>query len=166
MPYNSLSDFVQVLEHAGELRRITHPVKAELEIAEIADRVMKDGGPALLFENVVGKKIPVLINAFGFVKRMAMALGVSDIEEIAKKIAKLIQTQPPKTFKDKIRLAGELIKLAGLPPKIVNDGACQEVIHREPDLNLLPMSNLLAGGCGPVHYVADGFFKRSYQGHT
>ena len=72
MPYNSLSDFVQVLEHEGELRRITHPVKAELEIAEIADRVMKDGGPALLFENVVGKKIPVLINAFGSVKRMAI----------------------------------------------------------------------------------------------
>ena len=128
MPYNSLSNFVQVLENAGELRRISHPVKAELEIAEIADRVMKAGGPALLFENVSGKNIPLLINAFGSIKRMAMALGVNDIEEVAKKIAKLVQIQPPKTFKEKIQLAGELIKLAGLPPKIVKDGACRE--HR------------------------------------
>lgn len=164
MPYNSLSDFVQVLEHAGELRRITHPVKAELEIAEIANRVMKDGGPALLFENVVGKKIPVLINAFGSVKRMAMALGVSDIEEIAKKIAKLIQTQPPKTFKDKLRLAGELIKLAGLPPKIVNDGACQEVIQREPDLNLLPILTCWPGDAGPFITLPMVFSKDPIKG--
>ena len=65
MAYNSLQDFVQVLERQGELRRITYPVKAELEITEIADRVMKNNGPALLFENVAGKQIPVLINAFG-----------------------------------------------------------------------------------------------------
>ena len=87
MPYNSLADFVQVLEREQELKRISHPVKAELEIAEIADRVMKRGGPALLFENVVGKKIPLLINAFGSEKRMALALGVADIEEHAREIA-------------------------------------------------------------------------------
>ncbi|MBM4297087.1 MAG: 3-octaprenyl-4-hydroxybenzoate decarboxylase, partial [Deltaproteobacteria bacterium] len=68
MPYNSLADFLQVLERQGELKRISHPVKAELEIAEIADRVMKAGGPALLFENIVGKKIPLVINAFGSAK--------------------------------------------------------------------------------------------------
>ncbi|HSK28920.1 MAG TPA: menaquinone biosynthesis decarboxylase, partial [Candidatus Limnocylindria bacterium] len=73
MPYNSLQDFVQVLAREGELKRISHPVKAELEITEIADRVMKHRGPALLFENVVGKQIPVLINAFGSTKRMALA---------------------------------------------------------------------------------------------
>ncbi len=82
MAYNSLQEFVQVLEREGELKRITLPVKAELEITEIADRVMKSGGPALLFENVVGKQIPVLINAFGSPKRMAMALGVNDVEEV------------------------------------------------------------------------------------
>src|SRR5512144_1331057 len=131
MPYTNLSDFVQVLEKSGELKRIAHPVKAELEIAEIADRVMKAGGPALLFENVVGKNIPLLINAFGSMKRMSIALGVNDIEEIAKKISKLIQIQPPRTFKDKIQIAGELIKLAGLRHKIVSDGACHEVVQRE-----------------------------------
>ena len=78
MPYNSLAEFVQVLERAGELRRVAHPVKADLEITEIADRVMKSAGPALLFENVAGKSMPVLINAFGSLKRMALALGVND----------------------------------------------------------------------------------------
>src|SRR3989304_610060 len=96
MAYHSLQEFVQVLEREGELKRVTYPVKAELEITEIADRVMKSGlsaagaaqagGPALLFENVVGKSIPLLINAFGSPKRMALALGVSDIEEIAREI--------------------------------------------------------------------------------
>ena len=84
MAYNSLADFVQVLAEQGELKRITYPVKAELEVTEIADRVMKSNGPALLFENVVGKQIPLLINAFGSMRRMALALGVNDVEEIAR----------------------------------------------------------------------------------
>ena len=164
MPYNSLSDFVQVLERAGELRRITHPVKAELEIAEIADRVMKAGGPALLFESVVGKNFPLLINAFGSMKRMSIALDVNDVEEIAKKISKLIQLQPPKKFKDKIQLAGELIKLAGLPPKIVNDGACHEVIQREPDLNILPVLTCWPGDAGPLITLPMVFSKDPIKG--
>ena len=128
MPYNSLSDFIQVLERERELKRISHPVHAELEISEIADRVMKSGGPALLFENVIGKKIPLLINAFGSAKRMALALGVTDIEEIAADIAKLIQIKPPRGFKDKLHLLSELIKLAGITPKIVKEGSCQEAL--------------------------------------
>ena len=83
MGHNNLAEFVQVLERAGELKRIQYPVRAELEIAEIADRVMKANGPALLFENVVGKTMPLLINAFGSMKRMALALGVDDVEIIA-----------------------------------------------------------------------------------
>ena len=164
MPYNSLSNFVQVLENAGELRRISHPVKAELEIAEIADRVMKAGGPALLFENVSGKNIPLLINAFGSIKRMAMALGVNDIEEVAKKIAKLVQIQPPKTFKEKIQLAGELIKLAGLPPKIVKDGACREVIQHDPDLTILPVLTCWPGDAGPFITLPMVFSKDPVKG--
>jgi 4-hydroxy-3-polyprenylbenzoate decarboxylase len=149
MAYNSLADFVQVLVQQGELKRITYPVKAELEIAEIADRVMKSNGPALLFENVIDKKIPLLINAFGSMKRMALALGVDDIEEIARKIEKLIRTKPPKSFKDKLSLLGELIRLAGIPPKIVKDAACQETIIREPDLGILPVLTCWPGDAGP-----------------
>jgi len=149
MAYNSLADFVQVLAQQGELKRITYPVKAELEIAEIADRVMKRNGPALLFENVIDKKIPLLINAFGSMKRMALALGVNNVEEIAREIEKLIRTKPPKSFKDKLSLLGELIRLAGIPPKIVKDAACQETILREPDLGILPVLTCWPGDAGP-----------------
>lgn len=149
MAYNSLAEFVQVLAQQGELKRITYPVKAELEIAEIADRVMKSNGPALLFENVIDKKISLLINAFGSMKRMALALGVNDVEEIAREIEKLIRIKPPKSIRDKLSLLGELIRLAGIPPKIVKDAACQETILREPDLGILPVLTCWPGDAGP-----------------
>jgi 4-hydroxy-3-polyprenylbenzoate decarboxylase len=149
MPYNSLREFVQVLERQNELKRISHPVKPELEIAEIADRVMKNNGPALLFENVIGKNIPLLINAFGSKKRMALALGVNDVEEIAREVEKLVQTKPPKSFKEKLSVLSQLIHLAGIPPKVVKDGECQQVIHREPDLSILPVLTCWPGDGGP-----------------
>src|SRR5262245_57569306 len=149
MAYNSLADFVQVLAQQGELKRITYPVKAELEIAEIADRVMKSNGPALLFENVIDKKISLLINAFGSMKRMSLALGVNNVEEIAREIEKLIRTKPPKSIKDKLSLLGELIRLAGIPPKIVKDAACQETILHEPDLGILPVLTCWPGDAVP-----------------
>ena len=164
MAYNSLQDFLQVLEREGELRRISHPVNAELEITEIADRVMKSAGPALLFENVVGKNIPVLINAFGSTKRMALALGVKDIEEIAAEITKLIQTRPPKKFKDKLQLLGALVKLAGIPPKMVKEAACQEVVNRDPDLNLLPVLTCWPGDAGPFITLPMVFSKDAVKG--
>ena len=164
MAYNSLQDFLQVLEREGELKRISHPVKAELEITEIADRVMKSAGPALLFENVVGKNIPVLINAFGSTKRMALALGVKDIEEIAAEITKLIQTRPPKTFKDKLQLLGALVKMAGIPPKMVKEAACQEVVNRDPDLNLLPVLTCWPGDAGPFITLPMVFSKDAVKG--
>ncbi len=164
MGYNSLQDFLQVLDREGELKRISHPVKAELEIAEIADRVMKSGGPALLFENVVGKQIPLLINAFGSIKRMALALGVDDIETIAADISKLIQTRPPKSFKDKLGLLSELVKLAGIPPKLVKEAACQEVIEREPNLNILPVLTCWPGDAGPFITLPMVFSKEPKSG--
>lgn len=164
MPYNSLSEFVQVLERTGELRRIAYPVRAELEITEIADRVMKMAGPALLFENVVGKSIPVLINAFGSLRRMALALGVDDIEDTAAEISRLIQTKPPKSFKDKIHLLGQLVKIAGIPPKIVSAGVCQEVIEREPDLNILPVLTCWPGDAGPFITLPMVFSKDPVKG--
>ena len=164
MAYSNLADFVQVLQREGELKRITYPVKAELEITEIADRVMKSGGPALLFENVVGKQIPVLINAFGSAKRMALALGVADIEQIAREIQKLIQTKPPKSLKDKLNLLGELIRLAGIPPKIVKDGPCREIVHREPDLGILPVLTCWPGDAGPFITLPMVFSKDPRSG--
>jgi 4-hydroxy-3-polyprenylbenzoate decarboxylase len=164
MPYNSLHDFVRVLAREGALRRITYPVKAELEIAEIADRVMKSGGPALLFENVAGKQMPVLINAFGSAKRMALALGVADVQEIAGEIEKLLKTKPPKTFKDKLNLLSQLLRLAGIPPKSVKEGRCQEVIHREPDLGILPVITCWPGDAGPFITLPTVFSRDPGQG--
>jgi len=164
MAYNSLEDFLQVLELEGELKRISYPVKAELQITEIADRVMKSGGPALLFENVVGKQIPLLINAFGSMKRMALALGVSDIETIAAEISKLIQTKPPKSFKEKLGLLSELVKLAGIPPKMVKEAACQEIIEREPNLNILPVITCWPGDAGPFITLPMVFSKDPKSG--
>jgi 4-hydroxy-3-polyprenylbenzoate decarboxylase len=164
MAYNSLAGFVQVLERAGELKRISHPVKAELEIAEIADRVMKAGGPALLFENVVGKQIPLLINAFGSAKRMALALGVDNIETIAGEIAKLIQTRPPKSFKDKLAILAELVKVPGFLPKLVNQAPCQEIVERDPDLNILPVLTCWPGDAGPFITLPMVFSKDPKSG--
>ena len=164
MAYNSLSDFVQVLEREGQLRRIPHPVRPELEITEIADRVMKAGGPALLFENVVGKDMPVLINAFGSARRMALALGVSDIEEIAREVEKLVQTKPPKTFKEKLNILGQLVRLAGIPPKLVHEATCQAVIHRDPDLNLLPVLTCWPADAGPFITLPAVFSKDPRKG--
>src|SRR5215212_7652088 len=165
MAYNSLRDFVQVLDREAEITRVKHPVKAELEISEIADRVMKRGGPALLFENVIGKDCPVLINAFGSTKRMALALGVRDIEDIAREIEKLLQMmKPPKSFKDKLRLLSDAIRLAGIPPKKVKEAACQEIIHREPDLGILPVLTCWPGDAGPFITLPMVFSKDLMRG--
>ncbi|MBI1925980.1 UbiD family decarboxylase, partial [Candidatus Poribacteria bacterium] len=110
-------------------------VSPDLEIAQITDRVSKvedsrngAGGPALLFENVEGSKMPLLINAFGSYRRMAMALCVNDLNEIADEIEKMIKIGPPESLIDKVKLLGILAKLTKFPPKTVKRGACQEVV--------------------------------------
>lgn len=129
MAYSSLREFVNVLDGADELKRIKAKVSPELEVAEITDRVSKAEGPALLFENVEGSDIPLLINAFGSYKRMAMALGVDDINEIADEIEGMIKIGPPESLIDKVKILGILAKLTNFPPKNVRRGACQEVVH-------------------------------------
>lgn len=141
--FNSLQQFVSFLEERHQLVRITEPVKADLEITEITDRVTKAGGPALLFENVIkvnGQKsaFPLLINTYGTWKRMAWALGVENVEEIATEIEALIKTEPPSGFLDKLRMLPKLAKLAGSFPKTVSKGSCQDVVCKEPDLSIIP----------------------------
>ena len=144
MAYRSLQDFVRRLEKAGELVRVKVPVSAELEIAEITDRVMKappERNKALLFENVRGHEIPVLINMFGSARRMAWALGVEDLEELRHRLAKLIQPEVPRGLGDKLRLGAELLPvLRAVGPKVVSKGACQEVVITDhPSLDMLPI---------------------------
>ena len=97
MAYSDLREFIATLDAAGELRRISAPVSPELEITEVTDRISKQRGPALLFEAPTGHSIPVLMNAFGSMKRMAMALGVDGIEQVADEIRGLLRQQPPST---------------------------------------------------------------------
>ena len=132
--FKNLREFIEKLDKEGELLRIKHPVDAELEIAEITDRVSKskDGGKALLFENVKGSNIPVLINAFGSYKRMAMSMGSRNIDEAAQKISALLSIKGmPKTFSGKVNLLGQLVDLSRIPPKRVSSAACQEVVIKD-----------------------------------
>ena len=131
-----LRGFIAALEREGELRRITQPVSAYLEASEIADRAVKQGGPAILFENVAGFDMPVVMNLFGTRRRMAMALGVADLNDVADRLRSLID----------VRLGGGLVGLmsnlpklrevASLPPKRVRSGPVQHTVLRGADVDL------------------------------
>ena len=140
MNYPSLREFIDRLEFENELIRIREQVSPILEISEITDRVSKQtgGGKALLFENVEGSSMPVLINAFGSQKRMNAALGVEDIEEIAKRIECYLKIQPPTSLLDKAKLLPMLLQAAQFPPKLVGStkATCQEVVHLNDNINL------------------------------
>lgn len=141
--FKNLREFIEALDLAGELIRVKHPVSAELEITEIADRVSKSpgGGKALLFENVKGHKMPVLINAFGSFKRMALSIACETIDDPAKLISELLELKGvPKTFAGKVNLLGKMIDLSKIPPKIVSSGPCQEVVLMDQDaLDQIPI---------------------------
>ncbi|MFZ0340522.1 MAG: UbiD family decarboxylase [Terracidiphilus sp.] len=161
MAYDDLRDWIKALEKHGELRRIREEVSPELEITEITDRVSKigasagakfgstneayaPGGPALLFENVKGHPgHKVLINQFGSERRMALALGVDRIDEIAERIHALMNVKPPTGgFLDKLKMLPQLGELANIFPKTVNakDAPCKEIVRRDNfDLNFFPI---------------------------
>ena len=135
MAYEDLRAFVRALEQAGELKKIAVEVDPVLEISEIADRVSKRGGPALLFENVKGSRIPVLINAFGSPRRMEIALEVNSVEQVADRIRELVHLKPPEGFLDKLRMVPRLAEIGSFFPKTVKDGPAQEVV-KEKDFSL------------------------------
>jgi 4-hydroxy-3-polyprenylbenzoate decarboxylase len=146
MSYQDLRAFLKVLEQEGELMTISAPVSCDLEIAEITDRVskMSDGAnKALLFTNVQGYSVPVLINAFGSMKRMCLALETQSLDDIAERIRELIKPTMPETIVDKLSMLPKLMEVGRFPPKISHSAApCQEVIVTEPTeamLDLLPI---------------------------
>lgn len=141
MAFKNLQDFIQSLELAGELIRITEKVSPYLEIAEITDRISKNGGKALLFENT-GTQFPLLINSMGSNQRMCMALGVSNLDEIGMEIEKIFQqlTEPHNSISDKLKILPTLGNIASWMPKVKKGkGDCQQVINHNPDLSLLPI---------------------------
>ncbi|HEY3411751.1 MAG TPA: menaquinone biosynthesis decarboxylase [Armatimonadota bacterium] len=138
--YNSLTEFIQRLEDAGELRRIAYPADPNLEITEIADRVMKAGGPALLFEKPKGYDFPLLINAFGSERRMAMALGAERLDDLAAEIADLTKPDIPQGLGAKIAMGLKYARLAKYLTKQGKGTApCQEVVMEPPRLSALPV---------------------------
>jgi 4-hydroxy-3-polyprenylbenzoate decarboxylase len=131
MAFADLREFLALLEKRGQLQRVTAPVSCELEITEIADRAVKVGGPALLFENVRGYDIPVVINLFGSEERMSWALGVENLNELGDRIKKwldLVQNRPPDGLMEKIKLVPELAEIARIGPHTVSSAPCQEVV--------------------------------------
>ncbi len=143
MAYRHYQHFLDALEKAGELKRVRQPVSPLLEITEVADRVMKSGGPALLFENPTGYQMPVAINAFGSRKRMSMALGVGDFEEIAEEIAALLKPEIPEGLGGALQMLPLVARLKDVPPKKVSRGACQEIVFRGEDIDLEALPHLL-----------------------
>ena len=139
MPAPDLQTFVAELEQRGWLRRIQAEVDPILEITEITDRVTKAGGPALLFENVKGARMPLLINTFGTQERMCLALGAMSFDEVAGRVQNLLKPEIPTTLMQKLKKLPELAQLGSLPPKIVKRGVCQEVVDTDDaDLFSLP----------------------------
>ena len=140
--FRNLRAYLEALERRGELHRVRVPVSAELEIAEIADRVVKAGGPALLFERVVGKDFPVAIGLFGTRARTAFALGVEDLDELARKVEALLALEPGKGgLSALLGLLPKLPLLRGFFPRRVRRAPVQEVVWRgeEVDLRRLPV---------------------------
>lgn len=153
MAYRNQQEFIDALEKAGELLRITVYVDPKLEMAEITDRISKsgNGGKALLFENT-GYDFPVLMNAYGSEKRMCMALGVNRLDDIAGEIEGLFKllTKPRESILDKLNLLPKLSQFASWMPKVKSGrGACQEVVMQSPDLGNLPVITCWPEDGGP-----------------
>lgn len=139
-PYQDLKDFLAALERAGQLHRVKAPVDPTLEISEVVSRTVRAGGPALLFERPTRGEMPVAINLFGTHERMAMALGVTSVDEIGERIGGLVKPELPVGWSGIREGLGKVLQLKSVPPKKVKTAPCQQVIYRgaEVDLNRLP----------------------------
>ena len=156
MPFADMQAFVTELEQRDQLRRVGAEVDAVLELSAIADRMMKSpspeglagapatdrvhggqGGRALLFERVRGSDMPVLINAFGSYARVKLAMGCEDLEELGERVRQMIRPEVPDTLMGKVRRLPDLIRMAGMGPKRVRQGVCQEVVYTGQDADLM-----------------------------
>ena len=131
MAYRDLRDFIGALEKEGELRRIGVEVDPILEVTEITDRVTKAGGPALLFEKPKGSRVPLVINLLGSQRRVNLALGVGDIQEVADRIRGYFDFQTPQGILDKLKMLPKLAEIGAFFPKTVKSGPCKEVVKKE-----------------------------------
>ncbi len=140
-PPGDLRAWIALLEREGELVRVAAEVDPHLEITEINDRVVKAGGPALLFENVKGSRHPLLINQFGTEHRMCLAFDAPSLDAVGAKLGDVLEMQPPQGLVEKVKGLQKLKSIADSLPTTVRKGACQEIVLRgdDVDLDLLPI---------------------------
>ncbi|GAB2700716.1 4-hydroxy-3-polyprenylbenzoate decarboxylase [Aliiglaciecola aliphaticivorans] len=155
MKYKDLRDFIAQLESRGELKRISLEVDPDLEMTEIADRTLRAGGPAILFENPKGHKIPVLANLFGTPERVALGMGqesVSALREVGELLAYLKEPEPPKGLKDLWEKLPVFKQVLNMPAKEVRKGVCQQVVISgdDVDLSTLPIQRCWPGDVAPL----------------
>lgn len=136
MAYEDLGHFIRVLSDRGELVRVTTEVSPDLEVAEIADRLVKEGGPAVIFEKVKGAKFPLAMNLFGTMERMLLSLEAGSFDEIAGRVREIIEPEIPVKLVDKLKMLPKLKRLADYVPKVVKDGPVKEVVLQGDDVDL------------------------------
>ena len=155
MKYKDLRDFMAQLERLGELRKLSQPVSARLELTAIGDKLLRAGGPAVLCEHVTGHTIPCLINLFGTPRRVALGMGaesLADLRDVGRMLASLKEPEPPKGLKE----AGKLFHMAkavwDMKPAVVRSAPCQDVIREGDDIDLatLPVQTCWPGDAGPL----------------
>ena len=155
MKYHDLRDFIALLEQRGLLKRIQTEVDAHLEMTEISDRVLRAGGPALLFENVKGHSMPVLTNLFGTTERVALGMGQDSIErlrEVGETLAFLRQPEPPKGVREAWDQLPVWKQVLNLSPRTVRSAPCQEIVLEGDavDLSKIPVQTCWPGDAGPL----------------
>ncbi|MFZ8199331.1 4-hydroxy-3-polyprenylbenzoate decarboxylase [Alteromonas portus] len=155
MKYKDLRDFIRQLEAKGELVRITQPIDTDLEMTEIADRTLRAGGPALLFENPKNHDMPVLANLFGTPERVAMGMGQESVEalrEVGKLLAYLKEPEPPKGLKDLWEKLPVFKQVLNMPAKVLKKAPCQEVVLTGDDVDLskIPVQRCWPGDAAPL----------------
>ncbi len=155
MNYSDLRDFIAQLEQRGQLKRISRAIDPCLEMTEISDRVLRAGGPALLFENPKGYDVPVLANLFGTPERVALGMGESSVaalREVGKLLSMLKEPEPPKGVRDAWDKLPVFRQVLNMAPKVVKKAPCREVVLEgdEVDLGRLPVQTCWPGDAGPL----------------
>jgi 4-hydroxy-3-polyprenylbenzoate decarboxylase len=155
MKFSNFRDFLDYLEQHGELKRISFPVNPYLEMTEIADRVLRGEGPALLFENPIGYDMPVLCNLFGTAKRVAMGMGREDtsaLREIGELLAFLREPDPPKGIRQFFNVLPKYKQVLNMPVKRRSSAPCQEIVFKDDDVDLtrLPIMHCWPDDVAPL----------------
>ena len=155
MAFSDLRDFIKLLEKEGELKRISIEVDPYLEVTEISDRVLREDGPALLFENPKGSSIPLLVNLFGNTRRIALAMGQEDIDglrDVGKLMAFLKEPTPPSGWKDIWQKLPSYKQVLNVSPNVKKSAQCQDIVIKEDeiDLSMFPIQTCWPGDVAPL----------------